>query len=121
MQPKLYSKKAIGLIALLVSPFLGCILFALNLRDTGRGRIVPMFIIGALFLAAIMRRILPGLNPVLGLAIMNIIGSSLLTFYFWDKFFGESIYEKRNPWMEVVIFIGSILLILLAAYLAKKN
>jgi hypothetical protein len=33
----LYSKRAIGILSLLLSPFLGSVLFAINLRDIGKG------------------------------------------------------------------------------------
>ncbi|MEO8413160.1 MAG: hypothetical protein ABI472_05850 [Ginsengibacter sp.] len=120
MALKLYSKKAISLVALFISPFLSCILFAYNLRDVGKGKAGPLFIIGALVLAGLIQRILPGINPILSLAILNIVGSSLLTYYFWGKFLDDYAYEKRNPWIAIFIFLGIIILTLLVAYLKLK-
>ena len=113
----LYSKRAIGILSLLLSPFLGSILFATNLREIGKGAIGPIFIIGSLFLAGIIKRMLPDTNPVILLTLNNIVGSALLYFYFFDKFFGEYDYEKKNFWPPTLFFMGVIVVLLLAIYL----
>ena len=84
----LYSRRAIGILSLLLSPFFGSFLFSANLRDIGKPALGPLFVIGNLFFAGLIRRILPDTNPVLLFALNNIIGISLLYFYFFDKFFG---------------------------------
>jgi hypothetical protein len=112
----LYSKRAIGILSLLLSPFLGSVLFAINLRDIGKGAIGPLFIIGSLLLSALIRKILPGANPLLLLSLNNIAGSALLYFYFFDKFFGEYEYQKKNFWPPTLFFIGVIAMLVFANY-----
>ena len=101
----LYSKNAISILSLLLSPLLGTILFAHNLKETGKGKLGPLFIIGSVFLGGIVRRIAPNLNQWIGLAIINITGSAVLYFYFWDKFFGKYEYKKKNFWPPTLLFI----------------
>ena len=113
----LYSKRAIGILSLLLSPLLGSVLFATNLRDISKPALGPIFIIGSIFLAGIISRILPDANPILILALNNIVGSALLYFYFFDKFFGEYEYEKKNFWPPTIYFISVIVVLLLAIYL----
>jgi len=110
----LYSKNAIGILSLLLSPFLGAILFASNLKEIGQAKFGPAFVIGGILLPGLGRRIAPDLNPFIGLAIVNIIGSSLFYFYFWDKFFGEYEYRKKDFWPPTLLFIfviGSVLML----------
>ncbi len=116
----LYSKKSIGILSLLLSPFLGSILFATNLRDIRKGALGPFFIIGSIFLAGIIIRIFPGANPFLLIIINNVVGSSLLYFYFFDKFFGEYEFDKKNFWPPTLFFIGVIVVLLLAIYFQKN-
>lgn len=112
----LYSKRAIGILSLLLSPFLGAILFAANLRDTGKRAVGPLFIIGSLFLAGLISRIFPDVNPVFLFILNNIVGSALLYFYFFDKFFGEYEYDKKNFWPPTLFFISVIAILLLTIY-----
>ena len=112
----LYSKKAIGILSLLLSPFLGAILFAANLRDIGKRPIGPLFVIGSLFLGGLINRIFPDVNPVFLFLLNNILGSALLYFYFFDKFFGEYEYDKKNFWPPTLIFISVIAMVVLAIY-----
>ena len=113
----LYSKRAIGLLSLLLSPLLGSFLFAANLRDINKPALGPLFVIGSIFLAGLIRRILPGINPVFLLVLDNIVGSALLYFFFFDKFFGEYEYEKKNFWPPTLFFVSMIAVLLLAIYL----
>lgn len=112
----LYSKMAIGILSLLLSPFFGSFLFAANLRDIGKPSLGPLFVIGSLFLAGLIKRILPDTHPVFIFAFSNVIGSSLLYFYFFDKFFGEYEYNKKNFWPPTLFFISIITVLLLAIY-----
>ena len=112
----LYSKKAIGILSLLLSPFFGSFLFAANLRDIGKPSLGPLFVIASLFLAGLIRKILPATHPVFLFALNNIVGSSLLYFYFFDKFFGEYEYDKKNFWPPTLFFISMIAVLLLAIY-----
>jgi Na+/glutamate symporter len=106
MKPRFYSKEAIGLLSLLFSPFLGCILFSYNLREIGKRKLSPYFIIGGLIWLPILRLLTDGINLLVQLAIVNILGSLLLTFYFWDKYLANYHFEKRSFWKPTLIFLG---------------
>ena len=112
----LYSKRAIGILSLLLSPLLGSILFAANLRNIRKPALGPLFIIGSIFLAGLIRTVFPDTNPIFLLTFNNIVGSALLYFYFFDKFFGEYEYDKKNFWPPTLFFISSIAILLLAIY-----
>ena len=62
MKPRFYSKEAIGILSLLISPFLGCILFTYNLREIGKSKLNPFFIIGGLFWLAIIKVLTNGID-----------------------------------------------------------
>lgn len=112
----LYSKNAIAMLSFLISPFLGSILFAVNLRDIGRGALGPLFIIGSLVLARLVSLMLQGSNPYFFFAVYNVIGSSLIYFYFFDKLFGDYDYKPKSFWPPTLFFIGVIITLLLVIY-----
>jgi hypothetical protein len=117
----LYSKNAIGVLSLLLSPLLGTILFAHNLKAIGQAKLGPAFVIGSLFMAGMIGRIAPSLNPWIRLAIINIVGSSLLYFYFWDKFFGEYEFKRKNFWPPTLFFIFVIGVVVVAQYFYSRR
>jgi hypothetical protein len=105
MQPQFYSKKTIGLLALLLSPFLTSIVFAYNLKEIGKGKIGPLFIIITLFFTGLISQFMHNFNVLYRMAIVNILGSILLTFL-WDKYFADLSYEKKSFWKPTLFFIG---------------
>lgn len=100
MKLRLYSKEVIGILSLLISPFLGCILLTYNLREIGKSKLNPFFIIGGLVWLPMIKLLTNGLDLLIQLAIVNVLGSLLLTFYFWDKYFDNYTYEKRSFWNQ---------------------
>ena len=112
----LYSKRAIGILSLLLTPFFGSFLFAANLRDIGKPSLGPAFVLGSLFFSGLLKRIFPDTNPFILLALNNIIGSAFY-FYFFDKFFGEYEFKEKNFWPPVVFAISLLAFLLLAIYL----
>ncbi len=106
MKPKFYSKEAIGILSLLFSPFLGCILFSYNLREIGKSKLSPYFIIGGLIWLPILRLLTNGIDLLFQLAIVNVLGSLLLTYYFWDKYLDDYTFEKRSFWKPTLIFLA---------------
>jgi hypothetical protein len=117
----LYSKNAIGILSLLLSPLLGTILFAHNLKAIGEAKLGPAFVLGSIFLAGMIRRIAPNLNPWIVLAIINIVGSSLLYFYFWDKFFGKYEFKRKNFWPPTLFFVFVISVVIVAQYFYSRR
>ena len=121
LKPRFYSKKAIGILSLLLAPFLGFILFSYNLREIGKRRLSTYFIIGGLIWLPILRLLTIGIGPLLQVAIGNILGSLLLSFYFWDKYLSDYTYEKRSFWKPTLIFLGICVgLILLQVLTTRK-
>ena len=121
MKPKFYSKEAIGILTLLFSPFLGGILFANNLREVGKGKISPYFIIAGIFWTFIIRLLTNGLGIVLQIAIGNILGSLLLVYYFWDKFLAGYHHDKKSFWKPTLIFVGICVALIVIQLLASKR
>jgi hypothetical protein len=120
MKLQLYSKQAIGLLALLLSPFLAAILFAYNLREIGKGKIGPLFIIGALFFTGLTRQLAKEVNVLYQLAMVNIFGSLVLT-YLWDKYFDNYDFEKRNFWKPTMFFLAVFVALFLAQFFYGKK
>ena len=117
----LYSKNVVGILSLFLSPFLGTILFAHNLKEIGQAKLGPAFVIGSIFLGGMIMRIAPDLNPWIRLAIINIVGSSLLYFYFWDKFFGKYEFKKKNFWPPTLRFVFVIGVVLAGQYFYSRR
>ena len=120
MKPKFYSKEAIGILTLLFSPFLGCILFANNLQQIGKGKLSPYFIGVGIFWTLIIRQLTTGLDLVFQLGISNMLGSLVLTYYFWDKYLDGYTYEKKSFWKPTLIFVGICSALLLFQILATR-
>src|SRR6478672_3295178 len=121
MKPKFYSKEAIGILTLLFSPFLGCILFANNLQQIGKGKLGPYFIGVGIFWTLIIRQLTAGLDLLFQLGISNILGSLLLTYYFWDKYLDGYTFEKKSFWKPTLLFVGICSALLLFQILATRN
>jgi hypothetical protein len=121
MKPKFYSKEAIGILTLLFSPFLGCILFSNNLREVGKGKLTPYFIIVGIFWTFIIRQVTSGLDLLFQIAISNILGSLLLTYYFWDKYLDGYTYEKKSFWKPTLIFVVICVGLILFQILATRK
>jgi len=117
----LYSKNAIGILSLLLSPLLGTILFAQNLKAIGQAKLGPAFVIGSLFMAGMIRRVASHLNPWISFAIINMVGSSLLYFYFWDKFFGTYEYKRKNFWPPTLLFVLVIGVVVIGQYFYSRR
>src|ERR1700680_828648 len=124
MKYRFYSREAIGLWTLALSPCLGCILFSYNLKAIGKGKLVPYFVVVGIFWTILMRRLLvPFLHvPILQLLFSNLMGSLILTLVFWDKFFvNYRDYEKRPVWKPVLVFFGICVGLILLQFLPPKK
>jgi hypothetical protein len=114
-KPKFYSKNAIAIWTTILSPFLGCILFSYNLKAVGKGKFAILFIIVGIFWNLGFRKLTASFipYPILQLLIANLMGSLLLTFYFWNKLLGDDTeYDARPVWKPVLIFVGICVLLL---------
>ena len=94
---------------MILSPILGCILFSYNLREVGKGRFSPYFIIAGIVWIIITKRLLAGIinDSLSQLLFSGIAGCLLMTFFIWDKFLSiYPVYEKKTVWKPVLIFIS---------------
>lgn len=122
MKYRFYTKQAIGLLALFLSPFFACILFAYNLKEIGKGKLFPFFIFGGLVYTAIVRQLTHSLGTLFQILILNVVGSLLLTYYFWDKYLGAyNNYERKDFWKPTLIFIGICVVLLLAQVFTSRK
>ena len=95
---RFYSKNAIAIWTFFLSPLLGCILFAINLKNIGRGRLGVIFVIGGIVWIVSLRTLI-GLfleNDLLKLLITNLTASLLLTFFFWKRILGDDTEYKLD-------------------------
>lgn len=121
MRPKLYSKQAIAILTLLLSPLLGSILFSYNLKEVGRNKMIPAFILGGIVWMCVFRTLTVDFikNPFAQLLFANTLYSLILSLT-WDTLFKDyTDYEKKSVLRPVVVFVcicfGFIFLQLLTA------
>ena len=123
MKVRFYSKSAIGIWTSLLTPFLGCILFAYNLREVGKGKAAPILVIIGIVWMVIMKKILGQFIQIdlVQLLISNVISAVILTTVVWDRFLGEYTYEVKSPWKPVLVFFSiCAALLLLQIFLVRK-
>jgi len=123
MKPRLYSKKAIGLSTLFLSPFFGCILFAYNLTEIGKQRLNPFFILGGILWSFVFRQLVGEIlkNDLFQFFISNAIGASILVFFYWDNFFSiYTSFETKKPWKPVIVFTGICVALLVIQVMLPK-
>jgi hypothetical protein len=123
MIPRFYSKTAIGWLTVILSPFLGGILFSFNLREVGKGKYSLYFIVVGMFWMLIFRKLTEGFipNTLIQLLLGNVIGALLLTSFFWDKYLGEyPVYEKKPFWKQALIFLAVCILFILIPYFLSR-
>ena len=87
-----------------------------------KSKLNPFFIIGGLFWLAIIKVLTNGIDILFQLAIANVLGSLLLTYYFWEKYFDTyTSYEKRNFWKPTLIFLSICVGLILLQILTSKK
>lgn len=124
MKPRFYSKWGIGGLTLILSPFFGCILFSYNLREIGKGKLSPYFIIIGMFWTFIFKKLTEGIlgNDLFQFLLSNLVGGLILTFYFWDKFFIDyPTYQTKPVWKPLLVFVGICGGLLLFQILATRK
>lgn len=124
MPLRFYSKWAIGGLTLLLTPFFGCILFSYNLREIGKGRLSPLFIIAGMFWTFAIKKLTVGLigDNIFQFLFSNISGSLILTYFLWDKFFiNYQTYKTKLVWKPLIVFVTICGALLLFQILATRH
>ena len=116
MKPRFYSKEAIGVSSLFLTPLFGCILFAYNLKEIGLQRLSPFFIIGGILWSVVVRKLVGEIlqDDLFQLVVSNAAGAAILGFFLWDRFFGNyPSYDTRKVWKPLIVFTSICLALLL--------
>jgi hypothetical protein len=123
IKPKFYSKHFIAIATVLLSPILGSILFAYNLREVGKGKLGPWIIVGGIICSLLIRKITLSLtsSPLLQLLIGNVIGGLVLAYAVWDMLLGEyHEYEPNRNWKPILVFVAVCVALILFQLLASR-
>lgn len=112
VHPPIYSRIAIRGFSIFFSPLFGGVLLMQNLRDVGRKK-EALIVLGVSLLMTILTVLIVSYfdfkNRSLTL-ICNIGGATVLTEYFYMKYFpDESLYVKKKIWIPLII--GALLVI----------
>lgn len=105
--PKLYSKVAIMLFAIIFSPVFGSTLLGINLRRLGKiERSAFVMAFGAIFSVAEIALIIYVEVTAMMALVFNFAGAFLLTEIFWNKYIGKDFqYKKQNTIIAALISI----------------
>ena len=108
MTPRFISKPAIGIWTLLLSPFLGTILFSYNLNEVNKRLWSwPIMIVGIFWTPLLRKLITPMVgNELAAFFVANAMGSLLMVTLVWKMTLGEyPNYTTRPAWKPVLIFV----------------
>ena len=116
---KIYSKRAIFGFSVFFSPVFGGVLLRQNLMDykmKKEANIVLLVSIGLTALVFIILELIPIINSTFTL-VLNLIGGSVLSEYFFKKYFSNEKYEYKKIWKPLIIsLLITIPFVLVAAY-----
>jgi len=107
MTPRFISKTSVGIWTLLLSPFLGTILFSYNLSEVGKRLWSwPIMVLGILWTPLLRKFLTPLLgNELASYFLANAIGSLIMITLVWKLTLGDyPDYTTRPAWMPVLIF-----------------
>lgn len=125
MKPRFYSKEAIAIGTVFLTPILGCILFGANLRAAGKGKMTPFLIIGSIIWTGVLNQFTRTwiANPLIQIFLSNAIAAALMVTVVWNYFLSEyPVFERRSPWKVVIIFSGvCVALLLLQLLVARRS
>ncbi|RYZ94692.1 MAG: hypothetical protein EOP47_27340 [Sphingobacteriaceae bacterium] len=104
---EIYSKQAILGFSIFFSTIFGGVLMMQNLRDAGykkMGYTVLAFSIAYTLLAIVLAAVLGGNIKYIGM-ILNLIGSAILTEYFFNKYFPGDNHNPKPIWRALAISV----------------
>jgi hypothetical protein len=106
--PKIYSKVAIRGFSIFFTTIFGGVLLMQNLRDIGKKKEANIILLASLLFTAVTIFIVNiQTKPNTSITFLcNIIGSYILSEYFYKKYFpNDSLYEKKKIWKPLIISI----------------
>jgi hypothetical protein len=121
--PPIYTKSAVSGFAILFAPIFGGIMLMQNLIDIGRKRDANMVLLFSIIYTAIAAFIIniPEKSFTSLSLVFNLIGSQILISLFFKKHIpDETIYPKKKIWKPLIIGIGLLLIIFLAAFFVSS-
>ena len=124
MKPRFYSKEAIGVSSLFLTPLFGCILFAYNLKEIGLQRLNPFFIIGGILWSLVFRKLVGEIlrDNLFQLFVSNAVGAAILGLFLWDRFFDSyPSYDTKKVWKPLIVFTSICLALLLFQIFATRK
>jgi hypothetical protein len=122
---KFFSKTLIFVFSVLMSVIFGCLLFADNLNQAGRGKyILPLIAGGFLYnmlFAFVLRSVITDSTLLLvGLQVANLLGAYILVVPVWNNLLGDiEEYEKKSPIGPLIIFL--LITVALAMFILKTG
>jgi hypothetical protein len=123
MTPRFISKTSIGIWTLLLSPFLGTILFAYNLNEVGKRPWSLLVMFSGIIWTFLIPRLIINVtgNFLVATFISNAIASALLVTLVWNGMLGEyKSYSDRPSWKPILIFVGICGILLGLQWLLRK-
>jgi hypothetical protein len=107
-KPKIYVKGVVFIFSVLLSTLFGALLFAQNLKETGRKIEIFNVLLFAIFwntlLLKMLGKIIP--NALMVYGITNVLGGLLLIFPFWNYYLKEVVdYDRRKVWGPIIVFV----------------
>jgi formate/nitrite transporter FocA (FNT family) len=122
-RPTLYNKATIVIFSVLLSTFVGGMIYSQNLIETdNRKQIVPVMVFSILWNIIVYKLAKNHIdNAIFVYFLPNILGGFIIAVSFWKHHIGDLEYKTRNVWMPIaiVVFVYGSLAVL--SYFVNKN
>lgn len=120
---KIYSKKAILGFSAFFAPVFGGVLLRQNLVEDNRKKEANVVLLASIAFTVLTFLIVSVIERPAGLAtyLINMGWGSILTEYFFKKYFPNDNYQHKKIWKALLISIAIIIPFILAAIYAPKE
>jgi Na+/proline symporter len=122
VKPMIYSKRAIWGFSVFFTPLFGGILLMQNLKDIDKRKEANLVVIISIIMmvATIFITIFSGIKNTSTSLICNICGASVLTEYFYRKYFPDQAdYDKKKIWKPLIIGVSICVALFLFAFMGR--
>jgi hypothetical protein len=123
-KPKLTTKTAVLIFSFLLSTVFGALLFAQNLKEIGKTKVIINIILFSVFWNIIISKILGKIieNGIVVYGITNILGGLILVIPFWNYYLKEIIdYKARRIWAPLIVFVVIVCGYIALIFLSKNR